>query len=309
MKHSLSKQSRYEWGILWMLISAAALSVSFLFLKINLAYVDYFTLIFLRFSVPFLFVLALLALRWDWKHLFVSPRIGLQLLRSLCVLVSQYGVAYYIASNSLLNATMLLNASPLFIPLIAWIFQGHRPGKSTIVGVSVAFIGVILVLHPDSSLFSYVSAIGLIAAVAQAGSQVLYGLKSKKENLLVSLFYLFFFTTVVSGIIDFRTHLKGEWVIKQPITPPTAGFLALSIILMAVGTLCNQYFRGLAYRYGSPTTLTTFLYFSVFVSALLDWLIFKNAPVFQTVIGGCLIILGGALKVFLRARIRKKKRK
>ncbi len=309
MKHSLSKQSRYEWGILWMLISATALSISFMFLKLNLAYINYFTLIFLRFSVPFLFVIALLFIRWDWRFLFISPNIRLQVLRSLCVLIAQYGIAYYISSNSLLNATVLLNASPLFIPLIAWVFQGHRLGKSTMVGVSVAFLGMILVLHPDRSLLSAVSLIGLLAAVAQAGSQVLYGLKSKKENLLVSLFYLFFFTTLISGIIALWKGFSVKLPIEQPLEPAPTGFLVLSIVLMAVGTLCNQFFRGLAYRYGSPSTLTTFLYFSVFVSALLDWLIFKRPPVFLTVIGGCLIILGGVLKVFLRAQIRKKRGK
>ena len=309
MKHSLSKPSRYEWGILWMLVSAIALSLSFLFLKITLAYMDYFTLIFLRFSVPFLFVLALLIIRWEWRFLFVAPHIRLQLLRAFCVLIAQYGVAYYILSNSLLNATVLLNASPIFIPLIAWIFQGQRLGKSTLVGVSVAFLGMILVLHPDSSLLSTVSFIGLLAAVAQAGSQVLYGLKSKKENLLVSLFYLFFFTTLGSGIIAFWRSFGEKLPIEQPIEPVPAEILGLSVVLMAVGTLCNQYFRGLAYRYGSPTTLATFLYFSVFVSACLDWLIFKHTPVFLTVIGGCLIILGGILKIFLRSRILGKRRK
>jgi len=75
---------------------------------------------------------------------------------------------------------------------------------------------------------------------------------------------------------------------------------------MGAGTLFNQYFRGLAYRCGRPSTLVTFLYFSVFLSALFDWFIFKNSPPTLSILGGCLIILGGVMKVFLRRHILKK---
>jgi drug/metabolite transporter (DMT)-like permease len=122
-------------------------------------------------------------------------------LRCLCVLTSQYGIAYYMTKHTLLNGTVLLNSAPLFIPLLEWIFLGHRPGKSTIVGALVAFLGVLLVLKPDRSLFTALVGVGLLAALGQAGSQVLYGLKSKSENLLASLFYLFLFTTLFASLV------------------------------------------------------------------------------------------------------------
>jgi len=303
MNREADKRRSYEWGILWMLISASFLSISFLFLKLNLAYLDFFTVIFLRFSIPLCFVLVFLTALGQWKAVFKKPKLWLQVLRSLCVLVSQYGLAFYLSHDTLLNATILLNTSPLFIPFIEWLFLGRVPGKSTIVGATVAFFGVILVLKPDVSLFSVLSGIGLLAALGQASSQVLYGLQSKRENLLVSLFYLFFFTTLVSGLIDLAIHNK----VPEQLVPEKMTYVAILVLLMAIGTLFNQFFRGLAYRCGNPSTLTTFLYFSVFVSALLDALVFQHYPAFSTVIGGCLIILGGVLKIFLRAHILKHK--
>ena len=87
------------------------------------------------------------------------------------------------------------------------------------------------------------------------------------------------------------------------------GIAFVTIFAMGLATLFNQLFRGLAYRCGGPSTLATFLYFSVFVSAVLDWLIFHKTPTPLTIIGSCLIILGGLVKIFLRAHILKKREK
>lgn len=303
------KHSSYEWGVWWMILSATCLSISFLFLKINLSYINYFFLLFLRFFIPFLIVISIILLRSRWQVLKILPRFSIQLLRCTCILVSQYAIAFYLTQNTLLNATVLLNASPLFVPLLEWIFLGHPPGKSTMIGALLAFFGVILVLQPDSSLFSSLSAIGLLAALGQAGSQVLFGLKGKKENVLSNLFYLFLFTSLFSGIFLLgRLYFGIDKESAQQIENLN-WIIYLNLLFMAVGTLFNQYFRGLAYRCARPSTLATFLYFSVLVSFLFDWLIFKNFPTMLSIVGGCLIILGGILKIFLRARILKKKQK
>lgn len=311
MKPTIHDRSTFEKGILWMLLSATFLSLSFVFLKINLIYLSYLFLLFLRFSIPLVFVLILLTLSGKWRVVPASKHIRLQLLRCFCVLISQYGMAYYITQNTLLSATVLLNTSPLFIPLIEWVFQGHRPGRSTVLGALLAFLGVILVLQPDSSLFSPLTAIGVIAALGQAGSQVLYGLKSKQENPLASLFYLFFFTTLISGLIflwgegseGLRLYLNGT------LSRERGWLISIYVILMGLTALLNQYYRGLAYKCGRPSTLATFIYFSVFVSAICDWLIFKNAPTLLMIIGSILIICGGIVKVMLRAKILKEKGK
>lgn len=161
-------------------------------------------------------VFILVTAGWKWRLLVSSKHIWLQLARCLCVLIAQYGIAFYLTKNTLLNATVLLNSSPLFIPLIEWLFLKQIPGKSTIFGALLAFLGVILVLHPDKSLFTPMSGIGILAALGQSGSQVLYGLKSKSENLLSSLFYLFFFTSLVSFLIFILQGFDMETLAMNP---------------------------------------------------------------------------------------------
>lgn len=309
MDPSSNSYRSFSWGVTWMLLSATFLSVSFLFLKINLTYINYFLLLFLRFLIPLLFVVITLTISWNWKQMLSLAYLPLQLSRCLCVLVAQYAIAFYIAKSNILNATVLLNASPLFIPFIEWGFLGHRPGKSTIISALLSFIGVILILQPGRSLFSLLSGVGLLAALGQAGSQVLYGLKSKNEHPLTSLFYLFFFATFVSGIIFL--FADGEKIIKsfpKEWEDPKL-IISITVLMMALGTLFNQFFRGLAYRSSRPSTLATFLYFSVFVSAFFDWIVYKKTPTILVIIGSLLIIAGGILKIFLRAKILKKRNK
>lgn len=296
----------FERGIFWMLLSASCLSFSLLFLKINLQYISYFFLVFLRFFIPLLFIIPFILTGKNWRENFHMREIWLQLARATCVLVAQYSFAYYVTQNTLLNATVLLNASPLFIPLIEWGFLKRTPGKSTLLGALLSFFGVILVLNPDASLFTLMSGIGILAALGQAGSQVLYGYKSKKENLTSSLFYLFLLTSLPAFIIFLFFNKREDHLFNFSF--PTE-LLILYLISMSLFTLLNQYYRGLAYSCSHPSALATFLYFSVFVSALFDWLVFKNEPTFLTIIGGCLIILGGVLKVFLRSHILKKRKK
>lgn len=296
-------KTSYEWGVLWMLLSATMLSCSFFFLKINIASINYFFLLLLRFSIPLIVVTLIIILFRDWKAF--KTTIGLQISRALCVVIAQYGFAYYISKNTLLNATVLLNAAPLFIPLIEWLFLKHKPGKSTIAGALISFFGVILILRPTASLFTPLSAVGLIAAVAQASSQILFGMRPKSQSVLSGLFYLFLLTSAFSLFV----FLFAEEAEKLPDMNTVHGWLLLSVILMGFATLLNQYFRGLAYRCGRPSTLATFLYFSVFVSFCFDWFFFHNIPTFLSIMGSLLVLAGGFIKIYLRAHILKKRGK
>lgn len=296
----------FEKGTGFMLISATCLSLSLLFLKINLGSLNYFLLIFLRFLIPLAVVTSFVLAFWQWKTLFFVPRLGLQVSRCGCILVAQYCMAYYLMQRSLLNATVLFNAGPLFIPFLERFFLKRPIGKSTLVGALISLFGVLLILQPDKSLFTPISAIGILGAFAQAGSQVLYGLRSR-ENLTTGLFYLFFFGSLFSGGI-YLIVAQTSWGINPENVIPYS-LLVSSLIFMGLSAIGNQYFRGIAYRYSTPSRLATFLYFSVFISGMLDWVIFRRIPTLLTLIGSALIILGGVLKIYLRSKIIKRKNK
>lgn len=223
-------------------------------------------------------------------------------MRSSCVLIQQYTVFFYLLHGSLLDITVLLNLSPIFVAFLERIFFKHPIHKSVAISLAVSFIGVLCVLQPDQGIFSLLSLIGIIAALASASSQVVYGHNVRKEPAAVSLFYLFF----IGSIVSFLVLLVYQGFAHESLITATRSFVfgdwtaILFLLLLSLCTLGNQGFRGLAYSHGRPATLAPFLYFSVFFSGIFDWLVFHNIPNALAIIGSCLIILGGFLQLYLR---------
>ncbi len=178
--------------MMYMLISAVGLSFFTLFAKLGNTNIPFMVLTWLRFFVPLLLVLPFLFFSGSYKTVSLFHIPSNQILRSLCVCVAQYSIFYYLTKSSLLNATVLLNTGPLFIPILERIFYKHEIEKSTWVSLFLCLAGVIFILQPDRDILSVISLIGLIAGLGQAGSQVLYGKNAHKEKNDVNLFYLFF---------------------------------------------------------------------------------------------------------------------
>lgn len=286
----------FAHGTLYMTLSAASLSLAYLFVKMSTADVPFFLLVFLRFIIPFL----ILALIFAFKRLSIKT-VSLRghVMRAFFVLIAQYSIFYYISKDTLLNATVLLNTSPLFIPLIEWLVLKYHIPKSTWISIAISAVGVVCILQPGSSLFSMLSLIGLLAGFSQACSQVAFGLSAQREPPSISLFYLFGISSVLTflPLLGQRTVLEIDW------EPNLAAF----VLLLSLASLLNQYFRAKAYSHRKPSTLSTFLYLSVLISGFFDSFVFKELPNTLSIIGAVLVIIGGISKIVLRYYFLKRK--
>ena len=279
-------------GIFYMLASATSLSFIGLLGQVGLRSLSLESILFWRFFCGFLFSLILLSILKE--KIKISLKLTQRnLLRALFVLGSQYSFFFYIEKNSLLNATALLNTGPLFIPLIGWIIFQQKINNATWIGLSICFLGVLCILQPESSLFTFGSLIGLIAGLCQAVSQTLFGAQNKEDHPLLNMCYLFFFCMI--GSLTPYLCLESNWI-------PAKNFVLIDIsllILLGITSICNQFFRASAYRQSTPSKLAAFLYFSVLFSGFIDWFILKKSLNFLSILGACLIIGGGSLKTFL----------
>lgn len=254
-------------GIFYMLLSAAGLSFFTLFAKLGSQSVSFFLLTCLRFIVPLLLILPYILIKEGIPKFSQLDNFQLQMGRVLCILVYQYGIFYYLTKSSLLNATVLQNTGPLFIPLLERVFMGHAIKKNQIVGLIISFIGVLFILSPGHGIFSWISVVGLIAAIGQAGSQIFFGMQSNAEKAETNLFYLFFFSSLVSVLVFFAAAPFNQGVGFE-IESLEACDQKFYLFLLALGiaSICNQSFRGIAYRYARPGVLAPVFYFSVIVS-------------------------------------------
>lgn len=283
----------YPLGVLYTILSAIGLSVIGLIAKEGGRELAIIPFIFWRYLAASILTLLVFGMK---KERFVLVNVKMHILRALLVLGAQYSFFYYIEFNSLLNAVVLLNTGPLFIPLFERLFLGRKFEKLFLLAIAIAFLGVLCILQPDKEIFSLMGVIGLFAGACQGGSQVVFGVNSKTEKSLINLLSLFLFCALFS----FIPYL----FIDVPISPVKEGrlFVFWMIVLIGLASLWTQFFRAEAYRHSNPSKLAAFLYISVIMAALFDFIFYHKVPNLLSVLGALLVILGGILKVWLSQR-------
>lgn len=292
----MQKES-FVQGVIFMILSVIGLALTGLLGKFGLKYMDLTALIFWRFATSFLLCSLLLWWAGVFKHGIHVTNIKMHVFRAFFVLGTQYCYYFYLEKNSLLNAMVLLNTGPLFIPIIEWLVLRHKVGMSTWISVIIAFIGVLFVLQPDVDLFSKMSVIGLLAGIMQAASQIVFGMNSTVERSDLGVFYLFSFCSLFSVVpfLFFGTtypsfDVKPLWMICGLI-----GALGLA-------SLFNQLFRTVAYQHARPSRLASFMYIAVLLGGLWDWMFFNNIPNVFSILGAVLVVFGGFFKLYVSFR-------
>lgn len=289
----LTKKESFAVGATYMVLSGSMLAVIGFFAQIGARDLPISSLIFYRFLLASFLGSLLCLLLGKGREIFQFRHIGIQLLRTLFLMMAQYSFFYYAVHNTLLNAIVLLNTGPLFISLIEWGIFRQSVGKSTWIALAVSFVGVLLVLQPDQGIFSWMSGIGLMAGIGQGASQAIFGHTAREKNPHLGVIHLMWLCAAASLI----PYLVFGW---GQATTFRAGRDIPLLLGLAIFSLVNQGTRAAAYQHASPARLSVFLYFSVLVAALLDFAVYHIVPGTLSCIGAGLVVLGGILKIVLR---------
>lgn len=302
MKHK--ELVKFEKGALFTFISAASVSLTAVCAKLGMTEESVPVLMFLRFSLGFILLLPFAFYSGFFRSLSPQKNQTVAVLRVFCMLVSQYSMFLYLSRDTVINATLFWFAGPLFVPLLGKLLYGHAIRKITWISIGISFLGVLCILRPDKGVFDIFSLYGLLIALGMAFSQVLNAKNAETETNMESLFFFLLFSALGSFLPLLFMVLSGRVDLlqtKQQLL--SGGNLSILLILgMAFFTLANQLFRGIAYRYSTPSLLAPFLYLAIIVSGLSDWLIFNNLPSLTAVIGMGLILLGSLVKWYFMQR-------
>lgn len=293
------KKESFSSAVFFMLLSGIGLALVGLFGKLGSEQFFLSALIFWRFFAAFSIYLIFLILLKKLKG--APSHLKMNFIRALFILGAQASFFYYIQNHSLLNGMVLFNTGTLFIPIIEWAFLRQKVGKSTWITVAISFIGVLCILQPDRGIFSYASLIGLLSGLCQGISQTLFGITSRKEMQGLSILFLFLFCAALS-LIPYLFS-QSTWVEGKGFDLWSLGL----ILLLGVFSIFNQTTRALAYQHSTPSRVSPYLSFSVFISGLFDWWFFNRIPNLLSIIGAILVISAGVLKIYLRNIILRKK--
>ena len=213
----------------------------------------------------------------------------LQVLRSI-LLMSATGFFFTgISLIPLTDAAALMATNPVLITLGAALFLGERLGPRRVVGIVVALFGAMIIIRPDSDVFSASALIPLVAAVCYSGYALLTRKVGPDEDVWTSLFY-----TGLVGTVILSLAVPFHW------TAPTVSDAGLMLLIAASGTL-GQLALIRSFSMGEAAMLAPYAYAGLVFATIWGIVFFAEIPDRLTLLGAT-VIVGAGLYVWHRER-------
>lgn len=185
-------------GLLLLSLSALLFATMGVLIRMASYTLDNYTIVFFRNAsgllllTPFLLLQGVSSLKTGklWMHGW----------RAVVGLIAMYGFFYAIAHLKLSNAMVFTYSSPVFIPLVAWLFLKERISTQMLLAAGLGLAGVVLVAKPDSGMFNFLSLIGLVSSFLAAMAFVTVRALTATEPATRIVFYFCLIGTIISAI-------------------------------------------------------------------------------------------------------------
>ena len=253
--------------------------------------VDNYTIVFFRNVVglilflPFIFKQGIGFVKTEklWMHSW----------RSIVGLAAMYGFFYAIAHLKLSNAMVFTYSSPIFIPVIAWLFLKEKITIAMICAAVLGFIGVFCVAKPDQGLLNWISVIGIASSLLASMAFVTVRALTQTEPPERIVFYFCLIGSALSVIPMF-------WVWRPY-------HLQELLFLIGAGILANvsQIFMSHAYRLAPAGQIAPVNYMAIIFAGVWGFFLWQETPDFYSLFGFGLILLAIILCSPLSQRQRK----
>lgn len=287
-------QRKYLTIMALMSLSGFTMAVNFLFFQLALENINFQTLMFFRFLIPGCLILIFcqfvqfprISVKYFWLHL----------LRAIALVASQYALFFYLHQGSLVNGTLLFLTSPMFVPLINRLIFKRKHSPKHYVCIMMAFIGVIVVLHPGLNLFEPVMLIGLSAGLCNACAQIVVHKVAQEENVLAMSLWMYSLCTVLSLSVAFVHPVAFEDGVAHLFNAHVSQWL----ILVGIGALSilNQNCRTKAYGLvNKAASISPFVYLSLLFSVILSMVVYGQYPSLISVLG--MVIIGVSIMIMV----------
>lgn len=185
---------------------------------------------------------------------------------------------------NIVNATLLFNTTPLFIPLLSVFWLKLKVTKSTWLAVALGFIGVLVIIKPDASLFTHWgNLIGLASGISLAVAYLTIKILTATDPSSRIIFYYLFIGTIIQLPLLIFAGTLPSW--QDCVLACLAG-----ISLLLAQTMLVE-----GYRYGDASELGIYQYTSVIFVGIISWFIWGLLPPASDIIGVILVALAGII--------------
>ena len=214
-----------------------------------------------------------------------TKHLGLHFVRGISGMLSQYFMFVALSHIPLVDAVLLVNAAPLFIPIITWIWLRHGISGRLWLSLLIGFVGIVLIIQPASGVFNWATSLALIAGIFSAIALVTVGRLNTTESSIRILFYYFLISTILTVPL-----LLTKWAAPEPKA-------WIYLIGIGIAMALAQLLLVLAYEQASPSRVSPFNYSVVVFSGIIGWIIWNEVPNTLSILGTILVCVGGILSV------------
>ena len=201
-----------------------------------------------------------------------------------------------------------LYTGPLFVALFSALWVKKPVGARGWLAIALGFFGVLVMLRPNTSAFSFYALIPIIAGLFYALAAIITRAKCADEKpqvlammLNLSIFAVGLIATIVIAAIqpiinaEIYPFLLGGWVTMGASEWKIMSLLSVLIVLIGLGL-------AKAYQSAPPTIIATFDYAYLLFAALFGFLFFAEIPDTPTIIGMLMIATAGLVVVSRKAK-------
>jgi drug/metabolite transporter (DMT)-like permease len=246
------------------------------------------TLIFFRSFICFILIIPFFAK----KNLSIkTKRPFVHLARALVGLITLY-LSFYATKNLyLVDAVLLYNTIPLFIPFVLFIGLKTKISRKRLLAACIGFLGVISILKPSFQCLNLAGMIGLSSGILGAIVFVIIQQLAKTDPSERIVFYFFLLSMILSFfpmIFSWQTFDPKFWIY---------------IILIGLFAFSYQFLITKAYAYVSATKISLSSYLAVVFSVIPDWIFWGKLPDFWTIFGALFVFLGASMVILDKQKI------
>ena len=258
-------------------------------LLIRLSNVESWNLIFYRGFIPFFVVFIGLLIVQKSKIFHSIIENGWHGAGYICTfIVTNILFVISIENTNVANTLIMVSLAPMLSALISFIFLKEYPDKKTWIAITITTLAVIYIFVDSFEKGDVKGNVyGFICAMGLAAGAVIIRSGKKNANLIPSAMTAKFIIALIClFFIDDLTVIKGKDLLIIPV---------MCIFCVAIPFVLIT----LAPRYITAAEVNLFFLLETVLGPFWVWLVIKEQPSMETIIGGAVIILTIATHSFL----------
>ena len=285
---SLNNLTDQQKGSLLAFVAVMFITPDSLFIR--LSNIDTWGLVFYRGIIPFLtvFLGMLLIYKLNFFKIFINSGIH-GLIYVITFSITNITFVVSIQNTNVANTLVMIATAPMLSAVLSAIFLKEPTDKKTLISIIITFISVIYIFSDSFKLGNfYGDVLGFVTAIGLAiGAVTIRSAKSKNlvpaavvGKLFVGTFALFFIESFV---------LENRDLIIVPLMCILC--VAIPFVLVTI-----------APRFIPAAEVNLFFLLETIIGPIWVWLIIKEQPTTETLIGGIVIIITIAIHSFLKLK-------